>query len=587
MRHVLVTSLTCLVLAIRASAADLTPDTVNRCKQATALVYVEDEDRGTAFHVGQGLFITNHHLIRDATSTSKITLILDPGETTQRSVTATILRSSEKLDLALFRISDRKLPPSLDLGLISAVSETTAVTAFGFPFGKELALSEKAYPNVTVSMGHITSLRKENGKVKEVQIDASLNPGNSGGPLVTNAGQVIGVVKSGIIGTGLSFAIPADEVREFLFGPAIALTAPPLSAATAAKPDSFAIDILANPPGADAVVTLALSTNLQDRRVFKATASSVGHYTVSAPLLPEADSDALDASIDQDNTTFSIRIRDRSVTLAGRTMRLRDLREITLGAAPSVVTTSGQTIAGTVAGLSNVPRAGGSSAGSINLARAYNIQIKPVDAKISSVRYAVVARTGDKVIVQQNGSIDKDGVHPDLLLDRQNEDAPVEETGPKRVEILIDEVRYVTGPRRETLTANFNRPDGGATRAGYKGFVLVTVKGFGVAYTENALNDAFYLFTGPFADKPQNGHDGGFYQLTFATHEIEPRDLGSNAVRSLVGPLPPYNPSHEYTVVLDTRSESLTQLHFGVSDGGFDGNKGAYVITVVQLAPTR
>ena len=63
------------------------------------------------------------------------------------------------------------------------------------------------------------------------------------------------------------------------------------------------------------------------------------------------------------------------------------------------------------------------------------------------------------------------------------------------------------------------------------------------------------------------------------------RDVGNDARNFLVGPLPPYNPAHDYTVVLNTRLSSPGYLHFGVSDAGFSDNTGAYIITVSQLAP--
>jgi S1-C subfamily serine protease len=47
-----------------------------------------------------------------------------------------------------------------------------------------------------VNLGRITALRKLNGKLERIQLDASLNPGNSGGPVCNEAGQIVGVVQS-------------------------------------------------------------------------------------------------------------------------------------------------------------------------------------------------------------------------------------------------------------------------------------------------------------------------------------------------------------------------------------------------------
>jgi hypothetical protein len=136
----------------------------------------------------------------------------------------------------------------------------------------------------------------------------------------------------------------------------------------------------------------------------------------------------------------------------------------------------------------------------------------------------------------------------------------------------------------ETLTATFTQPDGGVTVNAYQGFVQLDVSGVGQSYAD-VFNDAFYLFTGPFAGSIRNGHDGGYYQLTFGTSPLAAFSLASNARNFLVGPLPAYNPAHEYRFILDTRLTSPGRLHFGVSDGGFSDNTGAYTITVTQLGP--
>jgi fibronectin type 3 domain-containing protein len=135
----------------------------------------------------------------------------------------------------------------------------------------------------------------------------------------------------------------------------------------------------------------------------------------------------------------------------------------------------------------------------------------------------------------------------------------------------------------ETLTATFTQPDGGITVGSYSGLVRIQVAGVGQAYGATH-NDAFYLYDAPFGT-PKNGHDGSYYQLTMgANRPLFAFDQSCNAARFLVGPLPAYNPEHEYSFVLDTGLTTPGSLHFGVSDGGFSDNTGAYTITVTQLS---
>jgi hypothetical protein len=102
---------------------------------------------------------------------------------------------------------------------------------------------------------------------------------------------------------------------------------------------------------------------------------------------------------------------------------------------------------------------------------------------------------------------------------------------PSPLVFTIHGATYATSDRQETLTATFTRPDGGVTANGYQGYVLLHVTGVGQSYGP-VYNDAFYLFTGPF-DPPKNGHDGGYYQLTFGTSPLPAFCLGCNAMESV------------------------------------------------------
>jgi probable HAF family extracellular repeat protein len=145
----------------------------------------------------------------------------------------------------------------------------------------------------------------------------------------------------------------------------------------------------------------------------------------------------------------------------------------------------------------------------------------------------------------------------------------------------IDGMAYVATSATETLTATFTQPDGGISIGSYQGYVLLHVTGTGQAYGATH-NDAFYLYDAPF-DPPQNGHDGSYYQLTCGPDTLHAFDQAFNAKNSLVGPLPSYNPTHEYTFMVDTRLVSPGQLHVGVSDGGYSDNAGEFTIAVTQL----
>ena len=136
----------------------------------------------------------------------------------------------------------------------------------------------------------------------------------------------------------------------------------------------------------------------------------------------------------------------------------------------------------------------------------------------------------------------------------------------------------------ETIIVPFTTPDAGQTTGLYDNIVQITVSGVGQSLG-TAFNDAFYLYTdsaGNPITPPVN--DPSYYQMTFGTATLVAFDPAQDVKNFLVGPIPAYNSSHTYTFDINTGVSTPTQLHFGVSDGDFSDNSGAYTITVTQAA---
>lgn len=131
----------------------------------------------------------------------------------------------------------------------------------------------------------------------------------------------------------------------------------------------------------------------------------------------------------------------------------------------------------------------------------------------------------------------------------------------------------------ETITATFTQADGGVTTGLYSGIVHVTVSGTGESLGSD-LNDAFYVF-----DPGPPTHFADYYQLTFGTTTLVPFNPSQDAFNAVVGGLPAYNASHIYSFDLNTGTLVPSQLHFGVSDGNFSDNFGAYTISISSAVP--
>jgi hypothetical protein len=112
------------------------------------------------------------------------------------------------------------------------------------------------------------------------------------------------------------------------------------------------------------------------------------------------------------------------------------------------------------------------------------------------------------------------------------------------------------------------------------GKVQITVSGVGQS-AGSAYNDAFYVYTN---GTPYN--DPSYYQLTFGTTTLVGFNPSQDIKNFLVGPLPVYNPDHLYTFDINTGASTPTALHFGVGDGDFADNSGAFRITVTSVPET-
>jgi regulation of enolase protein 1 (concanavalin A-like superfamily) len=200
--------------------------TLDFLKAATVFIQVEGQlgtGSGSGFlvHVdGQtGLVATNRHVVgrKGTQAAPKCTVVFWSGTKKEQVVPAEVVAVDPDEDLALVRVKARELPAPIDLSPAD-LRETMTVYSFGFPLGNVLA-TDRANPSVTIGKGTISSLPEDShGRLDRVQLDGELNPGNSGGPVVDDRGRLVGVVVARIVGTKISFAIPATSLSAMLRG---------------------------------------------------------------------------------------------------------------------------------------------------------------------------------------------------------------------------------------------------------------------------------------------------------------------------------------------------------------------------------
>jgi len=161
---------------------------------------------GSGFVISKdGYVVTNHHVVGGA---SEVSVIFSSG----MEVMGQVLRSDAKRDVALIKVPLRNLA-AFPLRTSPSLKALDVVYALGSPLLE--------YLKSTVTRGVVSAFRKDRRfKLPLIQSDVDISAGNSGGPLLDDKGNVVGISVSGyggaITSAGLNMFIPIDSALEHL-----------------------------------------------------------------------------------------------------------------------------------------------------------------------------------------------------------------------------------------------------------------------------------------------------------------------------------------------------------------------------------
>ncbi|MBK9093443.1 MAG: trypsin-like peptidase domain-containing protein [Anaerolineae bacterium] len=193
-----------LAPATPATGADPLVLAVSRVTPATVTVIVNDGSSGSGVFIrADGYLVTNNHVVEGG---SRFEIIYADGS----RVTAELVGAAAEFDLAILKVAD-KAPAVAVLGDSGAVAPGSRVAAIGSALG--------GFRN-TVTAGVLSAHNRRLGDLDGLlQTDAAINHGNSGGPLINLAGEIIGINVAVVRGSGtdaaegLGFSIPSNTVR--------------------------------------------------------------------------------------------------------------------------------------------------------------------------------------------------------------------------------------------------------------------------------------------------------------------------------------------------------------------------------------
>ena len=158
---------------------------IERVAASAFQVQTADGSKGTAFYIGDGEWITNHHVVESAS-----TVWLLHGETQLR---AQVKGTLPDYDLAMLSAQPRDTIPRLEFAP-TRLALASAVTVVGFP--AYVSGTPSVVPGAVSKYVPLTQFKGMASDGLALQTNAPINPGNSGGPIVDECGAVVAVVFS-------------------------------------------------------------------------------------------------------------------------------------------------------------------------------------------------------------------------------------------------------------------------------------------------------------------------------------------------------------------------------------------------------
>ncbi len=290
----------------------------------------------------------------------------------------------------------------MELGHDTSVKELSETITFGYPLGTMLSVNPNVLPQISVLPSRVTSLSHQNGQLSGFELEISIAPGNSGGPVLENSGKVVGVAVATTNQAAPAAMIPVDRLREFLAAPGLIFEMPPVPFDTRTKPVAWDIQLQTPTPRAKLPngLSVAVTVKANDGRARRNTAAPIGKGVYRITVIPYLD---VDLSV-RDSTSrrflYGVYVKDHRITVGKDKVQLSDLDFLYGGASPRARTHAGQEIRGKIAGLGGGIRMFDNKPITIDLSPEIEITVQKEPLKVGSLPWPAI----ESVVEVKHGS---------------------------------------------------------------------------------------------------------------------------------------------------------------------------------------
>ena len=197
-----------------------TVEIVDKVSPATVSVFIVDTTDGSSEAVSSGsgfiisedgYVVTNQHVVEDATKNDNYELkVVVPDY--EDPISAQVVGADVQTDVAVLKLDSEESFPYVTLGDSDLLQTGELVVVIGNPLG---TLSGSVTAGVVSALGR--TMNNKGYTLSLIQTDASINVGNSGGPMINSFGEVIGITNAKMSSAeGLGFAIPISDVKSII-----------------------------------------------------------------------------------------------------------------------------------------------------------------------------------------------------------------------------------------------------------------------------------------------------------------------------------------------------------------------------------